>query len=123
MTIAVDFDGLLHDGEWPGIGRPKPGALRAMRRLKADGHYLIVWSCRRGRAEGDMEEWLRAWGFPHDSINASRPEHIIEFFGDTRKVYADVYVDDRQVGGLPSWDEIYDLISGKIKLAWHYELL
>ena len=47
MIIAVDFDKTLHLGEWPNIGIPAPYAVEVMQKLKADGHYLIIWTCRR----------------------------------------------------------------------------
>jgi len=69
-----------------------------------------------------MVDWLKKNEIPFHAIN----EHITgtECFGyDARKVYADVYIDDHNLGGLPSWREIYDIISGKVKPFWVYKFL
>jgi hypothetical protein len=110
MIIAVDFDGTLHTGEWPAIGEPMPWAADTMRRLKRDGHYLIIWSCREGREQTAMTNWLIEKGIPFDRINDHHPDSIAKYGGDARKVFADLYIDDKQLGGLPDWDEIYNLI-------------
>jgi hypothetical protein len=120
MTIAVDFDGTLHDGEYPGTGAPVPGAADALQRLSAEGHYLIIWSCREGKTQIDMVNWLIKHEIPFNRVN----DNIgCELYGyNSRKVYADVYIDDHNVGGLPSWNEIYNIISGKVKpVFWVYE--
>jgi len=112
LIIAVDFDGTLHTGEWPSIGEPMPFAIDSMNRLKADGHYLIIWSCREGREQTAMVNWLLDRGIPFDRVNDHHPDNIVKYGGDARKVCADVYIDDRQLGGLPDWDDIYKLVQG-----------
>jgi hypothetical protein len=123
MIIAIDFDGTLHRGkDWPETGAPAPGAVEAMQRLKEDGHYLIVWTCREGQYEADMVNWLIKHKIPFDCVNEHAPG--VEVFGyESRKVFADVYIDDHNLGGLPSWREIYDIISGRVKPLWLYKML
>jgi hypothetical protein len=117
MIICVDFDGTLHSGNWPEIGAPVSDAVSVMNRLKADGHYLIIWTCREGTAQAQMVEWLTEKGIPFDSINAHACG-MVELYGcDSRKVYAHLYIDDKQVGGLPKWDEIYKYVC-KIEAAY-----
>jgi hypothetical protein len=111
MIIAIDFDGTLHTGKWPGIGIPAPYAIDVMRRLKADGHYLIIWTCREGLQQTEMINWLLEKGIPFDRINEHKPGSAELYGYRARKVYAHVYIDDKQVGGLPAWPEIYDCIS------------
>jgi hypothetical protein len=111
MIIAVDFDGTLHTGEWPTIGEPMPWAIDSMRRLKEDGHYLIIWSCRENREQTAMVNWLLDHGIPFDRINDHHPANIAKYGGDARKVFADLYIDDKQLGGLPDWEEIYRMIN------------
>jgi len=122
MIIAVDFDGTLHSGKnWPKIGSPAPHAVEMMQRLKEDGHTLIIWTCREGQYRFDMEEWLICNKIPYDLVN----ENICNPFGaygyNARKIYADVYIDNQNLGGLPTWIEIYDIISGKVKPFWLYK--
>ncbi|MDH6357217.1 hypothetical protein [Parabacteroides sp. PF5-9] len=110
MIIAVDFDGTLHTGQWPSIGIPKPYAVDAMNRLKKDGHYLIIWTCRTGDNLTEAINWLLANNIPFDRVNDHNPEEIRLYGTNARKVHAHLYIDDKQLGGLPLWDEIYDII-------------
>ena len=122
MIIAVDFDGTLHTGkEWPKIGAPAPHAVEMMQRLFNDGHDLIIWTCREGKYRTDMIAWLSEHGIPFTRINHNDPDSARKFGYDARKVFADVYIDNNNLGGLPSWREIYDIISGKVKPYWIYK--
>lgn len=113
MIICIDFDGTLHIGKWPGIGLPAPDAVKVMKQLKADGHYLIIWTCREGKRQTEMVNWLIEHEIPFDRINDHHPESITTYGGDARKVHAHLYVDDKQVGGLPMWKEIYEYATNK----------
>lgn len=113
MIIAVDFDGTLTMGQYPEIGKPKPYAVEMMRRLKADGHYLILWTCRRGERLEEAINWLLEQSIPFDRVNAHEPQNLARYGDDTRKVYAHCYIDDKQVGGLPPWPEIYEYITNE----------
>ncbi|MDR0937969.1 MAG: HAD hydrolase family protein [Mediterranea sp.] len=108
MIIAIDFDGTLHKGEWPSIGEPSDGAVEAMRKLRDDGHYLIINTCREGTHQTEMVNWLRERQIPFHRVNDNAPDHVGKYGGNCRKIYAHLYVDDRQVGGLPAWDEILE---------------
>lgn len=111
MIIAVDFDGTLHTGKWPGIGSPAPYAVEIMNDLKKAGHYLIIWTCREGKQQTEMVNWLLENGIPFDRINDHHPDSIKTYGGDARKVYAHLYVDDKQVGGLPMWRDVYAYVA------------
>ena len=82
-----------------------------MRKLKADGHYLILWTCRCGDRLEEALNWLLEHDIPIDRINAHEPGNFALYGDNARKVYAHCYIDDKQVGGLPSWPEIYDWIT------------
>jgi hypothetical protein len=58
-----------------------------------------------------MVNWLLEHGIPFDRINDHHPANIAKYGGDTRKIFADLYIDDRQLGSLPDWMEIYDKIA------------
>lgn len=107
MIIAVDFDGTLHDGAYPAIGEPLPGAVEYMQKLKGEGHYLILWTCRDGDRLTEAVNWLLLHDIPFDRVNDHEPGNAAIYGGKTRKIYADLYIDDKQVGGLPTWEEIY----------------
>lgn len=108
MIIAIDFDGTLHTGHWPEIGSPAPYAVEMMRKLKADGHYLIIWTCRYGDQQTEMVNWLLEKQIPFDRINDNIPGQSERYGSNSRKIYAHLYIEDKQVGGLPRWDEIYE---------------
>lgn len=111
MIIAVDFDGTLHTGEWPAIGSPASCAIDVMQSLKDKGHYLIIWTCRNGDKLTEAINWLLENNIPFDRINDHEPKHLAEFNGsNARKVYAHLYIDDKQVGGLPEWPIILDYV-------------
>jgi hypothetical protein len=110
MIIAVDFDGTLHTGAWPAIGAAAPYAAEVMRKLHEDGHYLIIWTCREGIQQTEMTNWLLERGIPFDRINEHKGDVWQEYGYKARKVYADLYIDDKQVGGLPTWHEIYEYV-------------
>jgi hypothetical protein len=110
MIIAVDFDGTLHDGEFPHIGKAKRHAIEVMRKLREAGHTIIIWTCREGLDKDLAVNWLTSHDIPFDHVNSNEPEHMKLYDNDCRKVYADIYVDDHQVGGLPSWRKIYRYI-------------
>lgn len=110
MIIAIDFDGTLHDGEWPNIGQPAWCAADVMRKLKADGHYLIIWTCREGKQLAEAVNWLLEQDMPFDRVNDNEPSSTAFFGNNSRKVNADLYVDDKQVGGLPPWEDICDYV-------------
>ena len=108
MIIAVDFDGTLHTGKWPEIGAPQPYAVEVMKKLKADGHYLIIWTCRCDNKLMDAINWLVENDIPFSRINDNHPDGKTLYGNDSRKVYAHLYIDDKQVGGLPMWEDIYE---------------
>lgn len=110
MIIAVDFDGTLHSDNWPGIGAPVENAVEIMQKLKADGHYLIIWTCREGQRQTDAINWLLENNIPFDRVNDHHIETCKTYGCVSRKVYAHLYIDDKQVGGLPSWHDIYKYI-------------
>ena len=94
MKIAIDFDGTLWDlvGGYTG---PNEILIHAARRLKAQGHRLILWTCRyEGQGLEDAIAKCRAHGLEFDAVNDNLPE-VKDHYGNPRKVVADVYIDDR----------------------------
>lgn len=114
MTIAVDFDGTIVDHKYPDIGKEKPFALETLRALSAQGHKLILWTAREGKLLDEAVEYCRKHGVEFYAVNDSQPAGSL--FAGRRtgaKLLADIYIDDRNFGGLPDWGEIYDqIVSG-----------
>lgn len=110
-TIAVDFDGTIVTHRYPKIGEPIPGALETLRKLSDDGHRLILWSVREGSLLDEAVEYCRDNGVTFYAINRDYPEELKSDKTFTRKIKADIFIDDRNIGGLPDWDLIYSMIS------------
>lgn len=106
MIIAVDFDGVLNASPYPEVGVVVAGATRAMRELYEAGHTLIIWTCREGQDQTNAINFLLQNGIPFNGINCNTQTNIERYSNDCRKVHADLYVDDHQVGGFPGWDEV-----------------
>ena len=95
--IAVDFDGTLCENNWPGIGAPNDELIEYLRNRKKDGDKLILWTCRVEDMLQKAVERCKERNLVFDAVNENLPE-IIENFGyDTRKIFANEYIDDRNI--------------------------
>lgn len=95
--IAVDFDGTICETAWPGIGPAKRDVINALLARQADGDKVILWTCRAGEQLEEAIAWCANRGLHFDAVNESLPEQIEYFGGDTRKVWAHEYWDDKAV--------------------------
>lgn len=111
MKIAVDFDGTIVDHRFPKIGHPKPFAFEALRALSEEGHQLILWSNREGKHLQEAIDFCRQNGVEFYSVNSDYPDASWSGSGVSRKLMADVYIDDKNLGGLPDWSRIYAILS------------
>lgn len=114
MTIAVDFDGTIVEHRYPDIGKEKPFAIDTLRQLASEGHKIILWTAREGELLEDAVDFCRRRGLVFYAINSDTPEGGLSFQGktSTTKLVADVYIDDRNLGGLPDWGSIYEIVNG-----------
>ena len=113
LILAIDFDGTIASLSFPEVGTLRENADVVIRKLYEEGHKIIINTCRSGKMEGMAYDFLKVHGIPFHFINNNLPELIIEYGQDCRKISADVYIDDRCLMGLPSWNEIYNLIQKK----------
>lgn len=95
--IAVDFDGTLCKNKWPEIGAPNMNLIIYLKERQAAGAKLILWTCRTGELLQEAVDWCISYGLIFDTVNANLPEVIETMGGDTRKIYADEYIDDKTV--------------------------
>ena len=95
MIIAVDFDGTLCKHEFPNIGSPNIELINMLRKLKNEGHKIILNTCRDGKYLIAAISWCQDFGLTFDAINENLLEIKREFFELSNKVYADIYIDDR----------------------------
>lgn len=93
---AVDFDGTLSLGsKYPKIGEPNADLIDFLNVKQKDGNFIILWTCRRGKELDEAIEFCKNNGLNFDSVNENLPEVLDLFGGDTRKIYADYYIDDK----------------------------
>ena len=114
MIIAVDFDGTIVEHRYPAIGKERPFAIETLKKLNQDGHRLILWTVREGRLLEEAVAFCHERGVEFYAVNRDYPEeekgHNKHY---SRKLKADVWIDDRNVGGLPDWGTIYEMITYK----------
>jgi len=112
MVIAVDFDGTIVAHRYPAIGEEVPFATDTLRMLIKEQHRLILWSVREGKLLDEAVEWCRERGVEFWAINRDYPEEkgIDSNNHFSRKIKADMFIDDRNVGGLPDWGTIYRMV-------------
>lgn len=121
MIIAVDFDGTIVEHRYPDIGREIPFATETLRMLIKEHHKLILWSVREGKLLEDAVNWCKERGIEFYAINRDYPEETLDNNNHfSRKIKADYFIDDRNIGGLPDWGQIYNMIHNN--LTW-YDLL
>ena len=95
--VAVDFDGTLCEDAYPEIGAPKQDIIQTIKNYKAQGCKIILWTCRNYEQLAQAFDWCKEQGLEFDAINQNIPEVQEMFGGDTRKVYANIYIDDKNV--------------------------
>lgn len=122
LKIAVDFDGTIVEHKYPEIGKEVMFALKTLRALQEQGHLLILWTYRSGKELDEAVEYCRRNGIVFYAVNASYPEEEFDEDYDSRKIDADIFIDDRNIGGLPAWGEIYQMINPDEKPTLEEEL-
>ena len=109
MRIAVDFDGTIVTHEYPAIGRPVPFAIDVLKRLQSEGHELLLWTFRTGPLLDEAVAYCHDNGVDFYAVNKTFPEEDWNP-DEPRKIDADIYIDDKNIGGLPDWGTIYRII-------------
>lgn len=110
IKIAVDFDGTIVEHEYPEIGKEKLFAFLTLKELTRKGARLILWTFRTGNELEDAVEFCRKNGVEFYAVNKNYPEEILnETVG--RKIDADIYIDDKNIGGFPGWSEVWQMLN------------
>lgn len=119
MIIAVDFDGTIVEHRYPQIGKEIPFAIATLKKLQAERHLLILWSVREEKLLEEAVDFCRKRGLEFYAVNANHPDEQtgIHVAHPCRKPKADLFIDDRNVGGLPDWGAIYEMVHN----GWSYE--
>ena len=113
--IAIDFDGTIAEDAYPKVGRVKIFAFGTMKKLQEDGHRLILWTYRHGQTLDDAVEFCRNNGIEFYAVNHSFAGEQYDPEKASRKLNADFFIDDRNLGGFPGWGEVYRIITEGIE--------
>lgn len=111
MIIAVDFDGTIVEHKYPTIGKDIPFAFDALKQLQNENHILILWTVREGELLQEAIDYCSKNGVTFFAHNSNFPEEIRS--EAPRKLKADLFIDDRNFGGLPDWPLICKTIQEK----------
>lgn len=120
MVIAVDFDGTIVEHEYPKIGSPIPFAIETLLKLQQERHQLILWSVRDGKLLDEAVQYCEKKGLRFYAANKNHPEED-SANPSSRKLNADLFIDDRNIGGLPDWGVIYHAIQAMVKGETSFE--
>jgi hypothetical protein len=110
IKIAVDFDGTIVDHEYPGIGKEKLFAFRTLKELEKQGARLILWTFRTGKELDEAVEYCKNNGIEFYAINKNYPEEALDET-ISRKINADIFIDDKNLGGFPGWSEVWQALN------------
>lgn len=111
MVIAVDFDGTIVENRYPEIGPEIAFATETLKMLIADRHKVILWTVREGKQLEEAVEWCKKRGVEFYAVNRDYPEETVESNNHfSRKIKAEIWIDDKNVGELPDWGTIYQMI-------------
>jgi len=95
---AVDFDGTLSQGvPFPEIGEPNEPLFEMLIAEKAKGSRIILYTCRTKADLKAAVAFCNSRGLHFDAVNENLPELIAAYGGDTRKINADYYIDDKNL--------------------------
>ena len=100
------------DKYYPGIGKPRIFAFETLKKLQEDGHRLILWTYRSGLKLEDAVVFCKENGIEFYAVNKSFPEEQFDYT-KSRKIHADIFIDDRNLGGVLGWGEIYQKLTNK----------
>jgi len=110
LKIAVDFDGTIVEHEYPAIGKEKLFAFLTLRELVKRGARLILWTIRTGKELEEAVEFCRKNGVEFYAVNRNYPEEVMDE-SVSRKIDADLFIDDRNIGGFPGWSEVWQMLN------------
>lgn len=102
--VAVDFDGTLCADAFPEVGAPNRAVIDYVKKLAADGSKIILYTSRENGTRKLLDEavaFCKAQEIPLYAVNENPGNPHAAKIGlkpsDGRKVYADLYIDDKAI--------------------------
>ena len=108
-TIAVDFDGTIVEHAYPRIGKEMLFAFDTLKALQRKGHNLILWTFREGDTLKEAVDYCKQNGVEFYAVNKSFPEEDFDL-SISRKINADLFIDDRNIGGFLGWSTVWQML-------------
>ena len=100
LIYGIDFDGTIVEEKFPVVGKPKMEVIDFIRRLKRAGHRWILITMREEKYLDDALSFLAMYDILPDGVNDNLPDRVEMWGNNPRKVYADIYIDDHNAGGI-----------------------
>ena len=116
IKIAVDFDGTIVEHCYPAIGKPKLFAFETLKEFQKRGFLLILWTFRAGKELDEAVDFCRNNGIEFYSVNKNYPEEVMDEF-TSRKIDADIFIDDKNLGGFKEWSEVWQIMFPESELV------
>jgi hypothetical protein len=108
MIVAVEFDGTIVENDYPKIGKERPMAFLILNEIQFRGNKIILWTRRDGEELNEAIRFCQQNGFHFDAVNIEiTPNNQFNNQNTSIKLKADVYIDSRNLGGIPAWNEIF----------------
>lgn len=115
MKIAVDFDGTIVEHKYPAIGEELLFSIETLKELQRQQHLIVLWTFRSGKELDEAVEYCHQRGLDFYAINKNYPEEVFDE-SLSRKINADLFIDDRNLGGFPGWDVVLDMVQRGVPL-------
>ena len=115
MVIAVDYDGTITKrNAYPEVGEVKENCVDVLNKLKAMGHKIILWTCRCDEGLAKALDYMKGLGLEFDKVNA--PIYEWEAVNPSRKICADIYLDDMAFPFVAARPDIWNIIGEQFNL-------
>ena len=115
IIIAIDFDGTIVSHKFPRIGDLMLNARKVINKLYNQGFYIIIWTCRGEKSLCEMIDFLSDAKILYHKINENAPYEMIKF-KPAPKIYYDILIDDRNIGGFVGWEYVYKILAAEYNL-------
>ena len=109
FVVAIDVDGTILEHKFPDLGKLLPDAKEVINDLYDEGCYIIIWTCRSGFELNEIRTFLDYSCIKYHAVNTNAPFDMIGFM-PSPKIFYDLIIDDKNLGGLPDWKTIYKMV-------------
>lgn len=111
--LSLDFDRTIVDSNYTTIHGLRKDAKHYINLLFKEGYYIIINTCRCGDEQNNAENFLKKEDVLFHLINQNNSDLVKFYNADSKKVSADIYVDDKSLENILhpeflEWKNIYN---------------